>query len=77
MRTDLIELTPELFDQDLRIDAVLEPLHRQTLVTELAIKGLIGAVLPWFAWVDERCVDAGLLGEPTQHCPRYKLRAVV
>ena len=39
VRSHLVVLTPELFDQDLRIDAVLEPLHRQALVAELAIEG--------------------------------------
>ena len=38
MGSDLIELTPELFDQDLRINAILELLHVQALVAEPAIE---------------------------------------
>jgi hypothetical protein len=30
VRLNLIELTPQLFDQDLRIDPILKPLHRET-----------------------------------------------
>ena len=40
MRTDLVVLTPELLDRDLRIDSVSEPLHRQALIAELAVEGL-------------------------------------
>ena len=45
MRTDLFELTSELFDQDLRIDPVLEPLHAQAFVPELPVETLIRAVM--------------------------------
>ena len=41
MRADLVELTPEVFDQDLRINPILEPLHIQALVSELAVEGFI------------------------------------
>ena len=46
VRSNLVVLTPELLDRDLRIDSVSEPLHAQALVAELAVEGLIVAVLP-------------------------------
>ena len=58
MRTDLFELTSELFDQDLRIDPVLEPLHAEALVTELAVEALVRSVLPGLAWIDVGSVNA-------------------
>ena len=39
-------LAPELFDRDLRIDPISEPFHRETFVTELAVEGLVGSILP-------------------------------
>jgi hypothetical protein len=52
MRSDLVVLTPELVDRDLRIDSVSEALHAQALVAELAVKGFIVAVLPGLAGGD-------------------------
>ena len=57
----LIELTPELFDQDLRIYPVLEPLHVQALVPELAVEGLIYAVQPRLSWIDIKAFDSILV----------------
>jgi hypothetical protein len=34
----LINDMPEVFDRDLRIDSVSEPLHRETFVSELSVK---------------------------------------
>ena len=76
MRTHLVVLTPELLDQDLRINPVLEPLHTQTLVAELAVKRLVRAVLPGFSRIDKRRVDV-LACEPAQNGTRDKLRPVV
>jgi hypothetical protein len=38
MGSNLIELTPELFDQDLRIDPILKPLHRETFIAKLGVE---------------------------------------
>ena len=38
VRSNLVELTPELFDQDLRIDSVLEPLHARHSSRNLPLK---------------------------------------
>lgn len=57
MGPHLIELTPELFDQDLRIYPVLEPLHVQTLIPEFAVEGLVHAIQPRLSRVDEGRVD--------------------
>jgi hypothetical protein len=40
MRPDLVVLAPELLDQYLRIDPVLEPPHLQALIAELAVEGI-------------------------------------
>src|SRR6185437_2701625 len=76
MGPHLIELTPELLDQNLRIYAVLEPLHVKALVPELAVEGLVHAVQPRFSWVDERRVDVGLC-QPLQDRPGDEFRAIV
>ena len=41
MGSNLIELTPELFDQDLGIDSILKPLHRETFIAKFAVEGFI------------------------------------
>lgn len=76
MWSNLVELPPELFDQDLRIDSVLEPLHAKTLVSELAVEALVRAVLPGLAWIDVRGVDVGF-GDPPQDRSGDELRAIV
>jgi hypothetical protein len=50
--SNLIELTPELFDQDLGIDSILKPLHRETSIAKFAVEGFIGSVLPRFSRID-------------------------
>ena len=76
MRTHLVVLAPELLDQDLRIDSVLEPLHAETLIAELAVERLVGAILPGFAGIDEGGVDV-LACEPAQNGARDEFRSVV
>jgi hypothetical protein len=73
---NLVELPPELFDQDLRIDPVLEPLHAETLVAKLAVEALVRSVLPGLAWIDVGRVDL-CLRYPAQDRSRDELRAVV
>ena len=70
-----IVFTPELLDDDLGFRAVPEPLQGEALVPELAVEGLVGAVLPGLAGIDERRVDVRL-GEPAQDRPGDELRAV-
>ena len=76
MRSDLVVLAPELFDHDLRIDSISEPLHRQALITQLAVERLVGAVLPGFARIDAGGVDVSLQ-QPAQDRPGDELRAIV
>ena len=73
---NFIELTAEVIDDHLGIDAVLEPLHAQALVTEFPVERLIPAILPRLTWVDVRSIDV-CFGEPFQHSPGDKLGAVV
>jgi len=72
----LVELTSEVFDQDLRIDSVLKPLHAQALVPELAVERLVHSVQPGFSGIDIRSVDVGLR-QPSQDRSRDELRPVV
>jgi len=57
MRSHLVELAPELFDQDLRIDPILKPLHRETLIAKLAVEGFVRSILPRFSGIDARGID--------------------
>ena len=57
MGSNLVELTPELFDQDLRIDPILKPLHRETFIAKFSIEGFIRSILPRFSWINARRVD--------------------
>jgi len=72
----LIELTSVLFDKDLRINPVFEPLHVQTLIPELAVEGLVHSVQPRLSGIDVGCVDVGLR-QPFQYCSGHEFRAVV
>ena len=74
--SDLIELAPEVFDQYLCINPVLEPLHREALIPQLPVKGLVRSVLPGLAWIDVGRVDL-CLRHPAQDRSRDELRAVV
>src|SRR5271156_1786504 len=76
MRSNLVVLTPELFDRDLRIDPVSEPLHRETFIAELPVERFVGAILPGLPRVYVRGVYVEG-GEPLQHGPGYKLRPIV
>ena len=61
MGSNLIKLAPELFDQDLRIDPILKPLHRETFIAKLTIEGFIRPVLPRFSRIDACRVDIRLI----------------
>ena len=64
------------FDHDTRFLAAAEPFERQALVAELAVEALIVAVLPRFARIDVRGVDARV-GEPGEDRVADELRSVV
>ena len=57
MRSNLVELTPELFDQDLRIDPILKPLHRETFIAKLTVERFVRSILPGLSGIDARGID--------------------
>lgn len=61
VRPNVVVVPMPGIDDPARLDAAAEPLQRQALVAELAIKALGVAVLPRFAGIDQRGVDP-LLG---------------
>jgi len=76
MRSNLVVMPTPRLDNDLRIDSVSEPLHRQALIAELAVERLIGSVLPRLARLNERSVDI-LFGEPSEDRLGDELRSVI
>ncbi len=76
MRSILVVVTTPVFDHDLRIDPILEPLQAQALVAELAVEALVGTVLPRLARIDVRGVDVRRQ-QPAQDRAGDELRAVV
>ena len=53
-----------------------EPFHAQALVAKAAVEALVGAVLPGFAWVDERSLDT-FARHPAQERARDELGTIV
>ena len=76
MRSDLVVLMPELFDHDLRIDSISEPLHRQALIAQLAVERFVGAVLPGLARINIGGIDVSLQ-QPAQYGSGDELRTIV
>src|SRR5262249_62029383 len=76
MRAHLVVLPTPPFDQHLRVDSVLEPLHAEAFVSKFPVEALVRSILPRLARIDERRFDA-LVCEPAQNRPRDELRAVV
>jgi hypothetical protein len=76
MRSDLVVLTPELLDHNLRIDSISKPLHAQALVLELAVERFIIPVLPRLPRIDMRRVDVRLQ-QPAQYRPGDELGSIV
>lgn len=68
-RSDLVVLASEVFDQDLRIDTVLEPLQVQALVERF-----VRTMLPWLSMIDVRLVD--ILPESASAAPPLKATRV-
>jgi hypothetical protein len=60
MRADLVVITPEQFNHDLRIDPIFKPMHVQTFVPELAVERFVHPVQPGFSRIDECGVDVTL-----------------
>jgi hypothetical protein len=71
--SDLGVLAPELFDDDLRIDSNSEPLHGHVPIAQLAVEGLVRAVMPGLAGIDAGGIDAGLQ-QPAQYRSGDELR---
>jgi hypothetical protein len=59
VRSNFVELTPEVFDCNLRIDSISEPLHRETFLPELSIERFVGAILPGLYRIFVRGIDVG------------------
>ena len=76
MGSDLVVMLSPVFDHDLRINSITEPLHRQALVAELAVEGFIHTVLPGLTGIDGCRADI-LLVKPSQDRSGDELRAVV
>lgn len=58
--TGLVQMASEIFDHHLRVDPVLEPLHAQTLVAELAVERSFEPFCHGLAGMDVRSVDVRL-----------------
>jgi hypothetical protein len=58
MRPDVVVMAAPGFDHDPRLRATAEPLDRKTFVAEFAIEAFICPVLPGFARIDERSLNA-------------------
>jgi hypothetical protein len=76
MRSDLVELAPEVFDQDFGINAIFKPLHTEAVVPELAVKGFVHPIQPWLPGVNVGGVEVGLC-QPAQNRSGDELRAIV
>jgi hypothetical protein len=66
MWADAVVVTTPNLDHNASFLATAEPLEAQALISELAIKAFISAVLPGLAGIDVRGVDAGL-DEPLEN----------
>jgi len=69
MRANQVVVATPDFDNGTNLGSGAEPLQRQALVAELAVKTLISTVLPGLAGVDQRGFDV-LAGEPV-HIPEW------
>src|SRR5215831_20813388 len=76
MRPRVVVVAPPGFNADPRVDAIAKPLQRQMLVAELPIEGFVGAVLPWFARIDEGRFDLRRL-QPAQDRSGHEFGPVV
>src|SRR5262249_41512248 len=76
MRAHLVVLPTPRFDQHLRVDSVLEPLHAEAFVSKFPVEALVRSVLPRLAGIDQGRLDL-LVSQPAQDRSRDELRAVV
>ena len=76
VRPHRVEMPAPGFDDDLGLAAGSEPLDAKTFVAELAVEGLVGAVLPRFAGVDVGSLDLRV-GKPIEDGIAHELRAIV
>ena len=66
MRAHFVVLTTPGFDDDARVFAAAEVLHREALVAPLAVETLVVTVLPRLARLNKHLVDALRHGELEQ-----------
>ncbi len=72
----MVVVATPCFNHDAGFLTAPEPFERQAFVTELAVEAFIIGVLPPFARIDVRGVDAGF-GKPVENGMADELRAVV
>ena len=65
-----------MFDRDIRIDSVSEPLHRKIFIAELPVERFLSTVLPGHSRIN-MCGIYVRCREPLQDRSGHKLRAVV
>src|ERR1700694_4724803 len=76
MRPHRVVASAPGFDDDLRFATAAKPLDAQTLVTKLAGKRFVRAVLPRLSRVDDGGLDAGV-GQPLQDGVAHEFRTAV
>ena len=72
VRSDGVVMPAPSLDDDPGFGAIAEPLDAQAFITEFAIEGFIGTVLPRLAGVDDGRVDA-IIGKPFQDGVAHEL----
>lgn len=58
VRSDRIVVPSPSLENNSGFGAIAKPFHAQAFVTEFPVEGLVGTVLPGFAPVHQRCLDA-------------------
>ena len=76
MQSKLVVMPAPRLNDDLRIDSVSEPIHRETLVSKLAVGVLGGSVLPRLSRFDECSIDV-IFGKPSEDRVEDELRSMV
>ena len=76
MRPDGVVVPTPGFDDHLGFLSGSEPLHRQAFVTQLAVEGFVGAILPRFPGIAGGGVDAGR-HDPVEDRPGHEFRSVI
>jgi hypothetical protein len=69
-------MLPPVFDDNLCLNPISEPFHRQIFITEFSVETLRRPVLPGLSWVNQRAMNA-LLRHPSQQRDTDELGAIV